>query len=141
MQRKRRIQLSLGTSTEDRHVELGAQHLRAAGVPFAVAVERISTTPAARRPNEERPLTQSFELDVDLSELSLDAALVTSRLVADKHRRLGKETMQILAPMMVRPLARSTPPPPRFAFTARAAMAMAAVAVVLTSASVALALS
>ena len=54
---------------------------------------------------------------------------------------LGKETMQVLAPLMVKQLARPAAPPPRVPRSAGLLAAAAAVATVLLSASAALAFS
>ena len=77
---------------------------------------------------------------LDLSAFLVDVKKVETKSKAERRATLGKDTLEVLGPVMVRPLARSLPPPKPALFTPGVMLAVAVVITVLTSASVALAL-
>lgn len=95
---------------------------------------------ALRRPGRAASVPEEIELgDDDLVEVAEPPTPITWR--GTPRIGLGKETLQVLAPIMVKQLARPAAPPPRFPRSAGMLVAAAAVATVLLSASAALAFS
>lgn len=85
-------------------------------------------------------LFEVTSVDVDLGALVVEPSPPTPWR-GTPRLGLGKETMQVLGPLMVKQLARPAAPPPRFPRSAGLLAAAAAVATVLLTASAALAFS